>query len=231
MKKPIILLSLAINVVTIVGAGYALHKKGGVNWIEAKLHKPVTVQDNRLSVFEALPIHPGDVVMAGDSILALGEWSELMRNPDFKNRAVSGSTIKDTLARLPDILKGRPKLVIFSVGINDIQSQIPLQQSADELVKMVALLKQAYPDTIPVFLEIMPVNHDLYHRVITRALPEVHEPLPSEVAEMNALIERSGVPVRSTKALLKDGQIATDFTNDGLHLNGRGLVELAKIIK
>lgn len=46
----------------------------------------------RVSLFEMLPVSPGDIVFLGNSITDGCEWNELLGRTDVRNRGISGDT-------------------------------------------------------------------------------------------------------------------------------------------
>lgn len=231
-------LSLALNLAALSVAGVALHHKGGLPWLISKFSHPVPVQDNRLSVFDALPITPEDTVFIGDSILALGEWSELMNDVHCKNRAVSGSTTADVLARLQPIIDGKPRRIVMLVGINDIQSGVPRAMTIENYRTIIKRVHDGSPATKMVLVPVLGVNDTIYRKVISPIHPEIHIPTGDEVEWLDQWLFTLGIedhfPGMIFPNILWDhstGNLQPEFTNDGLHLNGRGLVELAKLLK
>jgi lysophospholipase L1-like esterase len=71
----------------------------------------------RTSLFRTLPRH--EVVMIGDSLTDGAEWAELFPGQDIANRGIESDTTDGVLARLDDILAGRPGQVFVMIGIND----------------------------------------------------------------------------------------------------------------
>lgn len=81
MRK-LLILSVVANL-AFLSAGLAyVHHRGGISWLRRRAsgHVP-TWADERESVFDHLAISSNDTVFVGDSIVAAGEWSELMQDP------------------------------------------------------------------------------------------------------------------------------------------------------
>ena len=60
-------------------------------------------------------------VFLGDSLVAFGEWSELLPG-NVANRGITGDRTDDLLERLPETLAGSPSGLILLVGINDLRA-------------------------------------------------------------------------------------------------------------
>ena len=191
-----------------------------------------------MSVFEQLPLGTNDIVFLGDSIFNFGEWQELMDDPRAKNRAISGDDTANILKRLGQVTSGRPAHVVLLIGINNFQGGVPFTQTTNEYAQIVEKLLSASDRTKVWLVPIFPVNPNLYRRWITPGNPNIHMPEQSEVESLNRFLEHLTakdpnrihyVPVPSV--LNSSGYLGEDFTLDGLHLNGRGLSEIAKHVK
>lgn len=101
----------------------------------------------RASQFEILPIVEEDIVFIENSITDYCVWAELFRNPNIKNRGISGDVAEGVLNRLSPIIKGKPKKIFLMVGINDmIKEQSPETIAAiiDKMVEKIQLLYSQY---------------------------------------------------------------------------------------
>jgi len=70
-----------------------------------------TYYGQRQSLFELLPISSDDIVFLGNSITDGAEWGELFADIHVKNRGISGDITDGVLARLGNILRGKPKKI------------------------------------------------------------------------------------------------------------------------
>jgi len=181
-----------------------------------------------MNVFSCLPpISKGDTVFIGDSILDFGEWGELIRGA--KNRAISGSTTSDVIRLLPSI--GHPKHIILSIGGNNFQGEVPILQTKVEYRK---IIKSIPSGTHVWILPVLSANTDLYEKNIRPGHPGIHRPEKSEVGELNAFIkslESGHVHMIDMPELLRNGELSTEYTLDGLHLNGKGLKLFAEKVE
>ena len=96
---------------------------------------------------------------AGDAILALGDSLTVgfgaPKGADYPaqlaqmvgrrviNGGVSGDTSAQALARLPDLLAQKPKLVVVSIGGNDFLQRQPESGTRENIRKMVAMIRAA----------------------------------------------------------------------------------------
>ena len=98
-------------------------------------------------------------LVAGDAILAVGDSltagfgapkgadypAQLAQILGHKviNGGVSGDTSAQALARLPDLLAQKPKLVVVSIGGNDFLQRLPESGTRENIRKMVAMIRAA----------------------------------------------------------------------------------------
>ncbi len=237
-------LSLIFNLLVVFGALFVIDKKGGLPWLSrqvAGILQPPRPETNRLdfpnsrlSVFEQLPVGPGDIVFLGDSIFAMGEWHEYLDDGRAKNRAIDGEDTRGILKRLKPIVSGKPRHVVIHCGINNFQNHIPYSQTTSEYTQIVDTISSRSAQTDIWMLPVLPVNERLYKKWILRALPGMNKPERTAVEDLNAFIKRlaagsSRVHFVDVPALLNpEGELREECTYDGLHLNGRGLKKVAK---
>lgn len=247
-KRVVVTLSLMLNVLCAALALTVTQKKGGLPWLQGKSIEFLSFfrsaqraggsPNNRLSVFEQLSIGTNDIVFLGDSILAMGEWHELMGDPRAKNRAIGGDDTSGVLKRLDHIIASRPAHVVLLIGINNFQRRVPFKQTTTEYAHIVGRLLSESDGTQIWLLPVFPVHPGLYRRWTLPANPGVHMPELSEVESLNRFLQQLTAKNRNRvhylpipSVLDQSGHLGEDFTLDGLHLNGRGLSEIAKHLK
>lgn len=241
-----------MNLLTVAAAVVMIHKKGGMDWVCRKIdrefrsrqddtrrvkmldRKKVNHQTLRLSVFEQLPVGPDDTVFVGDSMLSYGEWHEFFNRINIKNRAINGDNTQNLLKRLPQITAGKPRNIVILCGINNFHQCIPCEQTAREFDRIVSTISSLSPDTDTWLLPILPVNKAMYQKYILPSIPGITMPDQTEVENVNDFLrhlacdERPHVHFVDMPTLLgSTGELRADFTDDGLHLNGRGMKEIA----
>lgn len=240
MRK-IIIISLALNIMSFTGAGLFLHAKG-TPWIAAKwsrmIHPSVACSPRnvREDIFQHLAITTHDTVIVGDSLVNLGEWSELMNDPHVKNRGISGDTTTDVLARLDTITRGHPNTIVLMVGINNFQSGYSVERSVSEYRQIINRIKTESPNTRIIAIRVLPVNPTLYRQYISSDHPEIMPPDQNQIEKFLNRIWMTAKPVpcplyNLPGLLTQQGYLDERYTFDGLHLNGAGLRIVADTIK
>jgi hexosaminidase len=175
----------------------------------------------RASLFRQLPQTPGDVIFLGNSITDGGEWSEMFNDLHVKNRGISGDISAGVLNRLQEITRRKPARLFLMIGINDLADGI----SVDSLVKNILLIAgqvhQSSPATMLFIQSILPVN-DYYGKF------PGHTKRLNEVIQVNKSLENNASEYQYqfidlfTHFKNAEGKLDTAYSNDGLHLTGKG---------
>lgn len=197
----------------------------------AQTGKYSTFYDQRATLFEELPVSSKDIIFLGNSITNGGEWAELLNNKHVKNRGISGDICMGVYDRLNPILKGKPAKIFLLIGINDVSRGTP----TDTIVKRIALIaqkiKQDSPKTKLYLQSILPVT-DHYknfggHTSRWQMIPEINKGLKALADEENLTY----IDLYSHFVDTKTGKMNINYTNDGLHLLGKGYLKWIKIVK
>jgi len=191
---------------------------------------------SKTSIFDDLPVRPGDSVFIGDSITALAELQELYGSLRVKNRGINGDTTTGVLHRLSQVYESKPAAVFLLIGINNLQGGVRVDPTVADLRTIVETIHAKSPDTVVFLQPLLPVNKAKYSARILSQNPNVTEPRTAEIAEINtelqSLAKSPGTRFVPLDALLDTaGQLKAEYTEDGLHLNGAGLRAWADIIK
>lgn len=197
----------------------------------AQEKKYSTFYYQRASLFEELPVGPKDIIFLGNSITNGAEWMELLNNSHVKNRGISGDVCMGVYDRLDAILKGSPAKVFLLVGINDVAKGT----SADTIVKRIGMIvekmKHDSPKTKLYLQSVLPVS-DYYkkfsgHTSHGHIVPDINKGLKT-LAEEESLtyIDLYSHFVDSTT-----GKLSIMYTNDGVHLLGKGYLKWVEIIR
>ncbi len=167
----------------------------------------------------------GRVVFFGDSITENWRLNEYFTGRDFVNRGIHGQTSMQMLGRFrQDVLALNPKGVVIHAGTNDISAEISLNQIEDNLVMMAELAK-AHGLRVA-FAAVTPVSD--YHKAIDPAYEVTKARPPVMILALNKWLEgyckAEGFVYADYYSAIVDagGQLRVDFSDDGLHPNGKG---------
>ena len=185
----------------------------------------------RASLFEELPIKNTDIVFLGNSITHFGEWHELFDNPNIKNRGISGDIAQGVYDRLDPILNGKPSKIFLLIGINDVSHDVAADSIVRAISKIVLKIGTHSPQTKLYIQSVLPVNPDfgLFLKATTRG---------DEVLKINSglkeLCSKHGLAYIDAYSALKEEaseKLRPEFTNDGLHLLGKGYLKWAEVLR
>ena len=165
------------------------------------------------------------ILLVGDSITASFNTRELLPEFNIINKGLSGNKSAHLLRRLNrDLVASTPELIFILIGTNDIA-----QGFTDKEIL----------NNIHSILDICLENIHIKDIFITSVLPtRDNEPRPNErIRELNKKIQIiSGelkVNYLDIYSLFVDGtgQLFSDLTNDGLHLNEKAYLKWADFLR
>jgi hypothetical protein len=179
-------------------------------------------QRMRASQFATLGATPGHIVFLGDSITQGGLWPEWFPGVPVLNRGIDGETSEDLLRRVDSAVRD-PRAVFLLIGTNDLSIGFSLQRITGNVRALLAAIERRAPGTPVVVQSVMPrtrrFRDDL--RLLNRAYRQ--------------LVDRSGENAQYLDlwpALAdENGDLRSEFTEDGLHLNGAGYAAWVGVLR
>lgn len=180
--------------------------------------------------FRSYPNSRKDIIFLGNSITAGTDWSELLGNPNCRNRGISGDITYGILARLDEVTEGQPAKIFLLIGINDIQHNTPDSIIISNYRKIVQTIKSASPRTKIYVQTLLPVNN-------TFTQFKNHYNKDEHIAAVNDGIRKIAAEEKVTCIELNksfqdsEGELDKKLTMDGLHLNAEGYKIWAGILK
>ena len=189
----------------------------------AQERKYSTFYYQRATLFEELPVTSSDIIFLGNSITNGAEWAELFKNKHVKNRGISGDICMGVYDRLDAILKGKPAKIFLLIGINDVSRGTPADTIVSRIEMIVRKIKADSPKTKLYLQSVLPVTDHSRWQVI----PEINKGLVG-------LAEKEGATYIDLYSHFIDkqtGKMNTTYTNDGLHLLGKGYLKWVEIVK
>lgn len=162
-----------------------------------------------------IQLKTNQILFLGDSLIKLGDWSLLLKDPTIPNLAVSGITINELVdsSIIEDIAKN--KTVFILVGINDFIKGERIEVIKRDLLLLMDKLKKRQVRAN--FIALLPSNH----KVLNSRVQEIKEfnSYLKEISEMNKFKF-----INVNKALLDVDKvhIAPKNTYDGIHLTKEG---------
>lgn len=175
---------------------------------------------HRLELFELYNTQ-ADVLMLGDSLIESAEWSILLPEIKLLNLGIDGDRTDSLLKRLDSALTAKPKKVVLMVGINDFLNKVTPSAAFENLKSITIKLKEYQ-------------THIYLHKIIQ---PRTNDKkLFNNSVELNKLIEEhyradtSVTIIDLNEHLTSDNALSTDYSRDGIHLNGKGYKVWASLL-
>ncbi|MDL2223195.1 GDSL-type esterase/lipase family protein [Bacteroidales bacterium OttesenSCG-928-M11] len=196
----------------------------------AQQRKYSTFYEQRVSLFDTLPINSEDIVFLGNSITNGGEWCELFENEHIKNRGISGDTSEGVYDRLENITKGKPKKIFLMIGINDIARNIPVDTIAKNIEKIILKIKEDSAGTKIYLQSALPVNPD-FNMFAGHMKPNSIKSLNKQIKNLSLKHQTTYIDLYSQFTIKDSDKLSPQYTNDGLHLLGEAYLRWAEILK
>ncbi len=170
---------------------------------------------HRTTLFDQLAPVTGGVVFLGDSITEMCEWHEFFPEVRVINRGVSGDSTRGVLQRVDQITALEPSKVFFAIGVNDLQRHYHPGEVVRNIAETVKKLKKV--TGARVYLQsILPVmEYKLETGILNQTIDAVNH-------ELQQIALENGAEYIDNNILLSDetGNLAPQFSEDGLHING-----------
>lgn len=217
MPKKLSYISIAFNLLFIVGFLYLVHLLGGWKYMYYRIQNRglASEYEHRKSLYENMELQTGDIIFLGNSLTAQCEWAELLNNPSIKNRGIPGESTDGILRRIDAICSSNPSQLFLMIGVNDLLFHSPDYVIANYKL-IVKKIRQQSPQTKLYLYSILPVNTSLRKIPISNDDIKAINQEIEQIAKDNQLIYINLYDKFSDK----DGVLFAKFTTDGIHLNG-----------
>lgn len=195
---------------------------------------PVAAQNEywhqKVSLYELLSVGPDDIVFLGNSITDGGEFAELFADNRIKNRGISADVISGVMKRLHQVTDGKPAKIFLLIGINDVSHGLSAERIAARYEELVKEIRKRTPGTRLYVQSVMPIDNSFgrYKNLKGRekVIPDLNRRI-ERIADENGAVYIDLWPALSNGK----GRMRKDFTNDGLHLTGKGYNAWVEAIK
>lgn len=168
----------------------------------------------KVSFFTSHPIQPGDTVMLGDSLTDGARWDELFPGAGIKNRGINADTVNGVLARLEDVINGKPARIFILIGTNDLQWYEYRSDRAilDGYERILRRIRMQLPGTQIFVQSLLPRR-----RMYARRIKTINR-------QLRVLAGKYGCVYIDLHSAFEDGHgaLRRELTNDNLHLLGDG---------
>lgn len=230
--RTLLAISVGVNVLVAGAVGVHVYRQGGVPYVLLKLGlrkyeaKRDAWQVDLLAEHRALPAGPGDVVFFGDSLVYMTPFADVFT--PVKNRGVGRETTAGALARVDDVLRGRPERLVVLLGTNDVARQLPGSEIIGNYRHILRAAKARSPETRVYVVSVLPVNNDVMKEPLDR-----NPPIDALNAELVALTAEEGAAFVDVRPAVRDdhGRLRADYTTDGIHLTTAGKLALCEALR
>ncbi|RPD40889.1 GDSL-type esterase/lipase family protein [Chitinophaga barathri] len=171
----------------------------------------------RMALFATLPAQKKTIVFLGNSITEAGKWNDILPGMPVQNRGISGDVTFGVLARLPQIIAGKPAKVFLLIGVNDLKRGTPVDVIVRNYERITDMLKAGSPKTKIYLQSVLPVNDSIlvegFKKVTNANVALVNEGL-------QRIAREKGCTYVNLHEVFADarGQLKIEETPDGLHL-------------
>lgn len=180
---------------------------------------------HRLEHFKSLEIPQEATVFLGDSLIELGNWDELFSEEKVYNRGISGLGIEGLVELLEEGIVPSSSHIYVLVGINNFWRKEDFDSIEEKIVVLLRKIKEANYREVTIIGLLPTFQTDLLQRTAElKRINEVIERL-SSILKFKYLDVSSFLVDESAKYLKKS------YSSDGVHLNGRGYLQMKKAIQ
>lgn len=170
----------------------------------------------RESMFQTFSMNTADIAFVGDSLTERCEWGEYFPNQKVVNRGIGSDTSDGVLHRLDTVVNANPRKIYLMVGINDLAQDVKQKRIVENYNRILTQLKQSLPNTEIIVESVLPTD-------------EKQGIDPDKIKALNTALEslcnQENVRYLDVYSAMVDetGQkIKSEYTIDGIHLNGNG---------
>jgi hypothetical protein len=177
--------------------------------------------ERRIKLFESYDMQPGDVVMLGDSITEMVDWSSLLPGVRVHNQGIGGDDCNGVLRRLDLVTRSAPGKVFLMIGTNDIgKGVITVDELGVNIAKIIERIHLDVPTTRIYVQSVLPRlrrRADLV-RDLNRVLEEVARVHGVEWIDLWPIFDRG------------DGEVRAELAFDALHPTPEGYRRWVEVI-
>ena len=200
------------------------------NWLSKEQEKIQTKyrELNQISLLEP------DMIFIGDSIVEYYPLQELLGTvKTIVNRGIRGYQTRLLLENLDAHLYGDAvDQIVLLIGTNDIGKDVPMNESLDNLERVIQSINRDYPLSQIKLVSILPVNEGEEYKqtVYIRTNEKIREWNQAYEALASAYMQVDFVPIYDSLTD-SEGQLQSTYTTDGLHLSVAGYQALSDALK
>jgi lysophospholipase L1-like esterase len=165
------------------------------------------------------------IIFLGDSQFEYANWNELLERDDILNRGIAGDIISGLIGRVEEVCRHQPTKIFIEIGTNDLSMGLSVSEIMMDYEKLIVEIKRR--TTAEIYINsVLPVQD----------LPGENYQ-NSEILNLNRKIKDfckkqtlTYIDLTTTFTDDNSGDLKTEYTHDGLHLNTKGYLEWKQIL-
>ncbi|MCI9480649.1 MAG: hypothetical protein HFI21_16940 [Lachnospiraceae bacterium] len=163
-----------------------------------------------------------DVIFAGDSLTARGNFGEFFEDISLLNRGIGSDISAGLLARIDEIIVHQPSKVFIMIGINDIARGIDKKVTRNNISEIIKKIHFSLPDCQVYIESVLPTQTEYEWEILQ---------LNKELQDVALKSECIYIDIYA-HFLDENGEIISNkISIDGTHLNGEGYKTWVETIK
>lgn len=200
------------------------------NWL---LKEQAKIQTKYRELNQISLLEP-DMIFIGDSIVEYYPLQELLgTTKTIVNRGIRGYQTGLLLDNLDAHLYGDAvDQIVLLIGTNDIGKDVSMNETLDNLERVIQSIAREYPLSQIRLLSILPVNEGEEYKqtVYIRTNEKIREWNQAYEALASAYMQVDFLPIYDSLTD-SEGQLQSAYTTDGLHLSVAGYQALSEALK
>lgn len=180
---------------------------------------------HRKSVYEQMPNRKGKIIFLGNSITEQGTWRELFQNNHIINRGIGGDTSDGILFRLDEVTASHPEKVFLLIGTNDLRNEKTPEYITQRITQITKKIRKKSPDTKLYLQSVLP-TYNRPERPIS-SIKTINKGIQKLADNRNVFYIDLFAHFANTD---DKEQLYTEYSLDGLHLNGKGYLKWKELI-
>lgn len=214
MKKKLFWVSIGFNLILLILI-FAAVRYYSSSTLQSTDEYFVRYYERRVGHFKTLPNVGKEIVFAGDGWIENAAWKEIFENPKIINRGIQQDNTAGLLARVAEISESEPEKVFLMVGSQDLAEGTDETQIIKNYRQIITEIAVRSPQTKIFVHSVLPVVNEINLRTNANILT-LNKKLEALATEYNATY------LNVFGELAENQQLNPAFSNDGLHLNGKG---------
>ena len=186
------------------------------DWLDILKQESDLIQDKIAKNSDSSPLN----ILLGDSLSMWFPNNLLPSGTLWLNQGISGDTTSGILKRLDIFAKNNPNNIYILAGINDLKRQVPVGEILQNHQKILDYLQYHYPNTRILVQSIFPTqlpSETLKFSIPNSLIKELNQKLTQQVQNQGSIYLDFHQRFTNTQ-----GNVRSELTTDGLHLNLEG---------